>query len=398
VGAEMTKPHFRLYFGSLVSLLVVFGSVREAIAEPMKPLEACPLRELASPPDFDLSSLFSPNKPLQSLSIAYAAVGQIDKAFSIAERINNDPIVKAITLAQIAKYQPKAEAEKTLARATQSIQQFKGKKPREFLRQLATEYAALGQLPKALELVEPLSENIEIISVIVTRLIQTRQDKIAFTFIQDLPKHLKQGLYQSQILAITAVLNQATKDGRGAEIVPQVVMISDDCQRSELVKSISFWALKKQKDRFSILFPLAKSIQREDLQASALEFIMEDLLREDQTEAALRLAKDLPPDRATQVFMKLGNYYIERENPDQALQVLDQARAFGADLESVRDLLLAIIKQYADSGQREKATRLLEAATELTNRTLSERAQSERHLEGLKLPLNPVKLPPALRQ
>jgi tetratricopeptide (TPR) repeat protein len=381
---------------SLVSLLVVFGSVREAISEPIKPLEAdtCPPRELASPPNFDLSSLFSPNKPLQDLSIAYAAVGQIDKAFSIAERINNDPIVKAITLAQIAKYQPKAEAEKTLARVTQAIQQFKGEKPRALLRQLATEYAALGQVPKALELVEPLSENIEIIPVIVTRLIQMRQDKVAFTFIQDLPKHLKQGFYGSQISALTAVLNQATKDGRGAEIVPQVVMISDDCQRSELVESISFWALKKQKDRFSILFPLAKSIQREDLQASALGFIMEDLLREDQTEAALRLAKDLPPDKATQVFMKLGNYYIDRENPDQALQVLDQARAFGADLESVRHLLLDIIKQYADSGQREKATRLLEFANDLTNRTLSERAQSERYLEGLKLPSFKLPAPP----
>lgn len=389
VGAEMPKPHFRRYCGSLVSLLVMFGSVGEAIAEPIKPLEAaCPSRGLASPPNIEAFA-FSRNKPLQSLSIAYAAVGQIDKALSIAEQINNDSIVKAITLAQIAKYQPKAEAEKTLARVTQAIQQSRGKKPRALLRQLATEYAALGQVPKALELVEPLSENIEIIPVIVTRLIQMRQDKAAFTLIQDLPKHLRQGLYESQISALAAVLNQATKDGRGAEIVPQVVMISDDCLRSELVKLISFWALKKQKDRFSILIPLAKSIQREDLQASALGFIVEDLLRNDQTAAALRLAKDLSSDRATQIFMELGNYYIERENPDQALQVLDQARAFGADLESVRDLLLVIIKQYADSGQREKATRLLESANDLTNRTLSEPAQSGLYLKDFKLPPAP---------
>jgi tetratricopeptide (TPR) repeat protein len=390
VGAEMPKSHFDKCCGSLLSLLVVFGGVGEAIAEPIEPLKACPSRELASPPHFDVA-VFSRNKPLQSLSIAYAAVGQTDKALSIAERINNDPYVKAITLAQVAKYQPKADAEETLARATQAIQQLRGRKSPELLQQLATEYAALGQMPKALKLLEPLSDNRDAIPVIVTRLIQMRQDKVAFTLIQDLPKHLKQGLYESQISALTAVLSQAIKDGRGAEIVPQIVMISDDCLRQELVQSVSFWALKKQKDRFAVLIPLAKSIKTGYLQDSAFGYIVEDLLRDGQTAAALKLAKDLPPDRATQVFMKLGNYYIEQENPDQALQVLDQARAFGADLESVRNLLLTIIKQYADSGQREKATQLLEFANDLTNRTLSERAQSERYLEGLKLP--PFKFP-----
>jgi hypothetical protein len=330
-------------------LLVGIALIQPARSAPIPTPEFCPSREAISG-ELQLSVLSASsllggerNENLAELAILYATTGRENKALPLIEQIT-ESYWKVSARIDIAKYQPTIEAKKSLAQAIKIIRSQLSLSPYQqavLSNKVAIEYAALGEDAKALQLVQPLSRNLNFFVYAARAKVERHKDKEAIDLVLSLPNYLtKDASYHVQLAMLGEILDQSLQDRRSGELLPHVLSVANDCMRQELASGLIEYRYSREPNlepRFQVALKIAQGIENRQAQMGS----------------------------TLKVLQQMGRYYVNQQQPEKAVFVLDQMRTIASAECSMRELLIAIAKHHIQHGSKEKAAYFLDSVAPL---------------------------------
>ncbi len=290
---------------------------------------------------------------LETIAIAYAQIGQIEKATVLVEKIQknyqyqSEPALSAIALsyAKTGQYDLAMNIVQTI--------QVSIKEKFNILKDIAIQTAMNGQYDRAVEIAKKIdftdgfSQRIEALTEIAIQAAKGKQPQKALT----IARLVDDNYNSSALQAIALSYAQIGQVDQGIEIAQNIQSKYDQ------PKAISAIALHVAELReYDRAIEIAQKIEDEFRKDDALEAIVNQAIELKQYKSALKIAPQVKY-RQVYILTKIAISYAEDRRQEEALGIVEAIE----DRESKDRILNAIAVSYAQAGKYDQALKTTEA-------------------------------------